>query len=326
MIESRDIMKYCFIINPKAGKGDFVSKLSESIKESASRSNAEVEVFVSKTSDEAREYVKKEATSSESDITFIACGGDGTLCKTVLAVMSLPEDIRAKTAVGVVPVGTGNDFVSNFEDKSKFFDIDAQLGGATSDIDLFRCNDMYSINMINIGFDCHVVCKKEEIGRRKWLPKKFSYIFALIITLLRKPGAKMKMSVDGEAYEDKDLLLTTFANGAFCGGGFNSNPTACIADGQIDSIAVKNIGRLKFVSLVGDYKKGRHLGDKFKKIITHFKCDSVEMEFDEQTPVSVDGEIIRTQKISISVERGALRFHLPAGVGAKIPAKETVAQ
>ena len=321
-------MKYCFIINPKAGKGDFVPNLSQSITEACTKVSADFDVFVSKSSDEAREYVKNTVGSSSEKVAFIACGGDGTLCKTVLAVMSLPDELRKKSAVGVIPVGTGNDFVSNFLNKEKFFDIDSQIGGETCEIDLLKCNDMYSINMINIGFDCHVVCKKEEIGRRKWLPKKFAYIFSLIITLIRKPGVKAKICVDDSDKEEKELLLTTFANGAFCGGGFNSNPTACLTDGQIDSIAVKNIGRLKFVSLVGDYKNGRHLTDKFKKIITHFKCESVEMEFDGQTPISVDGEIIRAEKLNISVERGALCFLVPAGVRAKIATltKEPVLQ
>jgi len=321
-------MKYCFIINPRAGKGDFVAKLTQSISDTCTAASVEFDTFVSSSIEDTREYVKREGTLTGNRVAFIACGGDGTLCKTVLAVMSLPKENRKNCAVGVVPVGTGNDFVSNFVNKEKFFDVDAQLGGQTYEIDLLKCNDVYSINMINIGFDCHVVCKKEEIGRRKWLPKKFAYIFSLIITLIRKPGVKAKICVDDSDKEEKELLLTTFANGAFCGGGFNSNPTACLTDGQIDSIAVKNVGRLKFVSLVGDYKNGRHLTDKFKKIITHFKCETIEMEFDGQTPVSVDGEIIRTDKLNISVERGALCFLLPAGVRAKIEelAKEPVLQ
>ena len=313
-------MKYCFIINPKAGKGDFVAKLTESISEACTRASADFDAFVSGGIEETREYVKKETSQAGEKVAFIACGGDGTLCKTVLAVMSLPKEFRQKCVVGVVPVGTGNDFVSNFANKEKFFDVDAQLKGETYEIDLLKCNDVYSINMVNIGFDCHVVCKKEEIGRRKWLPKKFSYIFSLIITLIRKPGVKLKMQADGEDKGEKELLLTTFANGAFCGGGFNSNPTACLTDGQIDSIAVKNVGRLKFLSLVGDYKNGRHLGEKFKDIVSHFKCEAVQMEFDEETPISVDGEIIRANELSLSVERGALCFLLPAGVRAKIEA------
>ncbi len=310
-------MKYCFIINPKAGKGDFVETLTETIKEICSRAEVAFDVLVSKSSEAAREYISNEARVADGKVAFIGCGGDGTLCKTVLGVMSLPDEQRKNCVVGVIPVGTGNDFVSNFENKEKFFDIEAQIGGTAYDIDLLKCNDMYSINMINIGFDCHVVCKKEEIGRRKWLPKKFAYIFALIITLIRKPGVKLHLVADGEDKGDKSLLLTTFANGAFCGGGFNSNPTACLTDGQIDSIAVNNIGRMKFLSLVGDYKNGRHLTPKFEKIISHFKSKSIKMTFEKETPISVDGEVVRFNDLSISVERGALSFLLPAGINPK---------
>ena len=73
-------MKYCFIINPKAGKGDFVEKLKQSISEACARVHAKFDAFVSKTSDEAKEYVKNTAAESDEEVAFIACGGDGTLC------------------------------------------------------------------------------------------------------------------------------------------------------------------------------------------------------------------------------------------------------
>ncbi len=312
-------MKYCFIINPKAGTGTFVSELENKIKSACDEANADYDILISQGLEDTCEYIARVAKEEQSGgVAFISCGGDGTLCKTVLAVMKLPSEMRKNICVGVVPVGTGNDFVSNFTQKHLFNDIKAQLDSTTYGIDLLKCNDLYSINMINIGFDCHVVCKKEEIGRQKWLPRKFAYILSLIITLIKKPGVNVAFSKDSGEKSKKELLLTTLANGAFCGGGFNSNPKASLTDGQIDCIAVKNISRAKFVSLVGDYKKGLHLSEKFKGIIDHFKCGKADLYFDDETPVSVDGEIIRTKELHISVEREALKILLPKDVLPKI--------
>ena len=126
----------------------------------------------------------------------------------------------------------------------------------------------------------------------------------------------MEISTDGKEKIKKELLLTTFANGAFCGGGFNSNPKAELDDGMIDCIAVKDISRAKFISLVGSYKKGLHLGEKFKAVIDHFKCATADMYFDDETAISVDGEIVRVRELHMSVDKKALTFMVPKGVSA----------
>lgn len=306
-------MKYCFIINPRAGKGAFVEDLKKDIVSACSNAGVEYDIFDSKSSDDTREYIKATVDSYSDKLVFFACGGDGTLCKTILSVMSLDEDVRHRVCVGIVPKGTGNDFVSNFENKELFCDITAQIEGADYDIDLLKCNDLYSVNMINIGFDCHVVCKKEEIGKKKWVPRKMAYIFSLIATLVKKPTVSFESSVDGGERQKKNLLLTTLANGGFCGGGFHSNPKACLTDGNIDCIEAQNMTRRKFLSLVGDYKKGKHLCAKFEGIIDNSKCKTMDLYFDGETPVSVDGEIIRPSELHVSVARCALTILLPKG-------------
>ena len=108
-------------------------------------------------------------------------------------------------------------------------------------------------------------------------------------------------------------MLTTFANASFYGGGFQSNPLASPTDGKIDGLLVSDITRRKFITLVGDYKKGTHLGPKFEKILTNFKCDTVDMFFDTETNASVDGEVIRFKELHISVVPHALSFVIPKG-------------
>lgn len=307
-------MKYCFIINPIAGKGVFVEELKSNIVSVCSQVGAEHDIFISRSVSDTKTYVKETTESSDGKIVFFACGGDGTLCGTIFSVMGLDSQTRKRVSVGIIPKGTGNDFVSNFENKELFCDIAAQINGTDYDIDLLKCNDLYSVNMINIGFDCHVVCKKGEIGKKKFVPRKFAYIFSLIATLVKKPTVKLERSADGATPEKKNFLLTTLANGGFCGGGFHSNPFASLTDGNIDCIEVKNISRRKFIALVGHYKKGTHINEKFKDIIEHFKCKVTDIYFDEETPVSVDGEIIRTKEIHISVVSKALTILLPRGV------------
>jgi YegS/Rv2252/BmrU family lipid kinase len=317
-------MKYCFIINPMAGKGKSVESVCSDIERVCSERQVDYEVFLSERIDDTKDHVAKRAEEG-GEICFIACGGDGTLCETTLAVMALPEHLRRDVSVGVIPMGTGNDFANNFENKQLFFDISAQIDHTSYEVDLVTCNDMYSINMVNVGFDSHVVCQKEKIGRKKWVPRKLAYIISLLITLIKKPGIKAELVCDGEEAVHKELLLTTLANGAFCGGGFFSNPLASLTDGQVDVIAVKNVGRLKFLTLVGSYKKGLHLGEKFKKIVENFKCEVADMYFDREMPVSIDGELVYTSEIHLSIEQAALKFMLPKGATPKTKAPEVAA-
>ena len=304
-------MKYCFIINPRAGKGAFAEELQKNIVSICNETDSEYDIFVSQSIGDARGYIKEITKNYDGKIAFLACGGDGTLCETILSVMRLDSETRKRVCVGIVPKGTGNDFVSNFENKELFCDISAQIEGTTQDVDLLKCNDMYSVNMINIGFDCHVVCKKEQIGKK--VPRKLAYIVSLVITFVGKPTVKMDTVENGSRVK-REFLLTTLANGSFCGGGFRSNPFACLNDGNIDCMEVQNITRRKFFTMVNDYRKGTHLDGKFSDIIKHFKSKTADFYFDEETPVSVDGEIIRTKEIHISVVERALTVLLPRGV------------
>jgi hypothetical protein len=65
---------------------------------------------------------------------------------------------------------------------------------------------------------------------------------------------------------------------------------------------------------VSYYKNGTHLdSDKFKAIVTPNKFSTVHMIFDNETNVSVDGELISTKELHLSVDKNALGFILPRG-------------
>ncbi len=305
-------MKYCFILNPAAGKGRAVEELEQNIQATCQDKQVNFEIYRTVGVGDASEYVKRTvALNPLEQYRFYACGGDGTLCEVVNGVMALEDHDRA--SVGLIPSGTGNDFARNFTYGENFFNIEAQISAQEEPIDLLHCGDMYAINMINIGFDCEVVCKTAELKRKRWIPSKFAYIAGLIRTLIRKPGMKASISKNGGDREDKRYLLATFANGSFCGGGFYSNPKGSLNDGTVDTLFVENITRARFISLVKHYKRGTHLTPQFEKIIHNEKLARVDLYFKHDTNISVDGEIVSAREFHITPAVQALRFLIPEG-------------
>ena len=311
--KGENLMKNYFIINPKAGKGKHAEALEAQIRSACEHCGADFEIYLTTAVGDATRFVREKCAEGDSlPARFFACGGDGTLGEVVNGAVGV-----AGAYVGLIPSGTGNDFVRNFSEKELFFDIEAQIGGENVQVDVLKCNDLYAINMINIGFDCEVVKKKEAIQSRGILPAKLAYIFGLVGTLARKPGVRATISFDGEGGTDTKYLLTTFANGKFCGGGFHSNPFAALNDGECDVLLVNDISRTRFVSLVGSYKKGTHINPKTAKILSSRKAQSVDIEFFGTQSISVDGELFDFERITISCVRGALGFTVPRGV--KLP-------
>ena len=299
-------MKYCFLLNPAAGKGQMAEKIKEKLD---AIGREDVEIYFTRGIGDATEYIPRRVAEDPAEsYRFYACGGDGTLGEAVCGMMALPEGIDA--SLGLIPSGTGNDFVRNFSGREHFFEIEDQLAAEEQTIDVIRCNDRFAVNMVNVGFDCEVVCKTLDLKKNKLIPKKLTYIAGLVVTLVRKPGVRAR--AEGES-EYRDYLLNTFANGCFCGGGFHSNPRASLTDGQIDAFFVQPIGRLKFISIVGQYKKGTHLNKKNQKILASEKRDRIDLSFEKTTNISVDGEVVRADELHLSVEKKALRFLVPAG-------------
>ena len=303
-------VRHVFILNPAAGKGEMQQGLSEQIDRICTEQGVDYEIHFTKVSGEATEYVRT-CCAQHPDVSFrfYACGGDGTVCETVNGAYGYEN-----ASVGIVPVGTGNDYVRNFDGNQAFLDIAAQLDGEIMNVDLIRYNDKLCANMINIGFDCEVVKQTAKLKRNKLIPKGMAYIAGLIITLIRKPGVKASVSMDGGEPQKRRMLLTAAANGAWCGGGFHSTPLASLQDGVLDVLLIKNVTRVRFLTLVGKYKSGSFIDDKSaRKVIDYYKCHTISYTFDKPQSICVDGEVAQATSLTVSAERDALRLVVPRG-------------
>ena len=93
---------------------------------------------------------------------FICVGGDGTLNEIVNADPTNPNG-----EYGVMPSGTGNDFIKSFTREDLFSSVEAQLDGEAVALDIIKCNEYYCMNMANIGFDCAAAKKASELKKYK---------------------------------------------------------------------------------------------------------------------------------------------------------------
>lgn len=304
-------MKHIYLINPAAGRGDRSEELSARIKQAyAQCPEREAPVIYLTTGvGDATRYVHTYCTEHPDEkVRFYACGGDGTLNEVVSGAVGF-----ANASVGLVPVGTGNDFMKSFTHPELFMDLDAQRKGEEISIDLMRCNGTYSVNLINVGFDCEVVVKTSEIKRRPWVPSGMAYGMGVAFELIRKPGVTVELSIDGGEPFEKKLLLCAIGNGAFYGGGFMPVPFASVQDGMLDMCIVNDVSRTKFLGLISSYKKGEHVVKKNENVLQYARSRSIRMKFPHVQNVCMDGEVRQMSECCVEVVPGALRFVLPFG-------------
>lgn len=303
-------MIHHFLVNPAAGKGKVTDALIRRIHRVCTARGVDYRIHITTRPGDATEYVRAVSTVQPDERhRFYACGGDGTLCEVINGA---PR--AANVEFGVIPIGTGNDFVRNFTNRDGFYDIDRQLGGTVQQLDMMRYNDRFALNMINVGFDCNVTKKTGEIKRSPLIPTGLAYGAGVAITLCKPFGTHIKVELDDGTVISETLLLTAVANGSFYGGGFNPAPRATLNDGLLDVAIIKKVSRARFLSLVGSYKNGTYIDKKgIESLLRYHKTKSVRMTFDAPINICVDGEIEMTDFVEIEVVPGVLPFSVPQG-------------
>ncbi len=297
-------MKHIFVINPLSGKKDISNILIKELEQNYS--SLDYEIYITKEMNDATRFVHEYATNNNDELCFYACGGDGTLNEVVNGAVGFPH-----VRVGCYASGSGNDFIKVFADR-EFTNLDKIINGEEKLIDLIKVNDRYVINMCNVGFDANVAANTIKFKRLPLMNGKRSYNLALFYSLLFKMKSYCKIKLDDlDTYEGK-ILLTVSSNGICCGGSYYCCPNALVDDGLIDVVIVKSVGRIKFLRLVGKYKDGTYVNvPKYQSFVTTKKIKKVEITANKDLVYCLDGEILRSNHLNITIEQKVLKFNLP---------------
>lgn len=307
-------MKTVFIINPKSGQGKRTDEFISSVKETIEKTGADADVYITKAIGDAKTFVH-DYCEDNGPSRFIACGGDGTLNEVLNGAIEFRD-----AEIGVIPMGTGNDFCRNFKGYA-FKDIEKQIKGSTQKCDAIKYTteyrdtkkEGYCVNMFNIGFDCNVADTVADMKKKPFVSGSMAYFLSILVTLVKKKCSDLKIELDGQEVHNGKTLLSSVANGNYCGGGIKSNPLADVSDGLININIIKNISRARFISLLPSYMKGTVLENRMAKgFVISPKCKRVTI-----TPnmgdirICVDGEIISAGKTEFEIIHNAFNFVLP---------------
>lgn len=284
--------RYKFIANPTARRGIARSAISRLLL-SLNRRGVDYDLELTTGPREAGRIAK--ASRDRFDV-IVAVGGDGTVNEVLQGMIFSP------TPFGVIPCGSGNDFVKSIGVPTDIeAAVDILLRGDSRSIDAGTINGHYFGNGVGIGFDAAVTAASRSFRRLRGLPL---YLAAVVKALRTFRPVTLSISLNGMAVRE-DFFLLTIGNGTTCGGGFVLTPHALVDDGILDVTVVKPMGLGEVVRALPHVFRGTI--EQVPKAAMH-RTGSIIVESAGPVPVHVDGEIYdeRTRRFELAVVPNAL--------------------
>ena len=299
-------MKHLFIVNPIAGGKDHTCEVRAKVENAFKTRDDEFEIYVTRAPMDATEKIKAEAATG-AELRVYACGGDGTFNECVCGAAQMPN-----VALCPFPTGTGNDFCRMFGDESELYrDLYALLDGSVRPIDLIDCNGRWCSNICSVGIDARIGTSVHEYSHLPLAGGAAGYVVSAVANMFKGINRNMYIKC-GDFYTEGKHALVCACNGRFYGGGFNPSLTSRPDDGELDFYIVRAVNIVTFAALIGKYAAGH--ADELPKYITHLKGTEIQIGFDEDEVINLDGEALHSRKAFIKLVPGAANLIVPKGM------------
>src|SRR5688572_32533862 len=299
-------MRARLIANPKSGM-DRVADALPRISESLRTHIGHLDVTVTASAGDAERGAAL-ALDGGGDARYVA-GGDGTR-NAVLRGLAARDSLRA-LPIGVIPFGTGNDFVKALdlgEDPDAALEV--LLADRLVDVDIGMLNERPFANTSAGGFIADV--SEQVTETLKDVTGKLAYLIggarALFGTVPFSARLIVNDAASGACCEVAgalDMQMFVAANARFIGGGYEIAPAALIDDGLLEVLVVPRMPILQFVGVLQGLAAP---GNVAPPGVLHFRTSSFDLEFDRPVNVNADGELLEARACRYRVIPAAARF------------------
>jgi lipid kinase YegS len=287
--------KVLLILNGKAAGHDVVRTAVE--RQRADRHRIEIQVTSEK--GDARRFA---ARAGKLDLV-IAAGGDGTLNEVVYGLMDLST--AARPALGVVPIGTANDFATGCgipHDPEQALAL--CMEGNEVAIDVGKANEHWFLNAASIGFGAEITATTPPELKRLLGPAAYTVMGAILATNLRHYQGRLTLP-DREITGSGPVAIV--GNGRQTGGGVQVAPRARIDDGLLDVLIVRDIPATALLTAARELQELSPDGE----YISYWQTPWAEVYTEQAIPVNLDGEPVRFSSVRYEAVPRAIRMIVP---------------
>jgi YegS/Rv2252/BmrU family lipid kinase len=290
--------RYCLIANRTSGSGTAGAYIDR-VRELLQARGVDFEIRETQYPGHATALAK--AAVDDGFDVIVVVGGDGTLRETAMGVA------HTDRILGLLPCGTGNDYARALHIPTETeAALDVLLNGQNKVVDAGMANDQIFFNIAGFGFDVDVLDYTEEF-KPKCKNGETAYRLGVLKAVF---GLKLRKTTltfpDGTI--ERNVLMAAAGVGTHFGGGMNVLPESDMSDGLLDVCIAHDVNRLRLLSLLPKFIKGKHLG---LPVITYRKTTEVSVVCDPVSRIEVDGERMDGTPVTFRVLPGALTVRAP---------------
>jgi len=244
----------------------------------------------------------------------VAVGGDGTLLEVVNGLWW--ETRGPLPSVGVVPFGTGCDYVRIFDLGSCRRDqVMTALRETTLTVSLgLVCLQGFDgqprqrvfVNVLGLGFDARIITGFRQ--QRFRLPGKTGYFLSGFRELGRLKQHRITGTLDGVPL-GMDAMLVAIGLGRYFGGGMMITPGASPDAGQFQVVLAQKLSPLELLGLLPGIYCGRHL--THPRVSAAF-ASRITIHADPAAEVEAEGELEGTTPLEVTIIPRALAIAAPS--------------
>ncbi len=294
------------IYNPTAGPRDARRALKR-VRSHLKRRGWSVELQLTEKPGDATTLARA-AAQAGCDVVIVA-GGDGTVNEAVNGL------VGTQTALGVLPVGTGNLWAKQLgiptytlANPLRLHEAaDGLAEGSIHLVDVGEVNGRCFLCWAGIGLDAQVTAAMEPRQRRTKRLGMLPYAIAAVLVARDFQGVRARVSLDGNVVRGRTLLILVSNIQQYIGI-LNVAREARMDDGLLDVFVFKGLGFQYAVRHLLKIISHRYLRDPQ---VVHRQARRIEVWTEWAIPVQVDGDPIGTTPVTLKVVPRALRVIVP---------------